>query len=105
MCMEYWITCPKAAFTAPAGLVGDLGRNPSRTGHPHLDTSLVKSIPIAERVTTEFRAQVYNLTNTPSSSFRIPITTTDFGQLLNPRLYHQPRARARSARDVLSRTA
>lgn len=83
-----WITCPKAAFTAPAGLVGDLGRNSFPGPGTHTwDTSLVKSIPIAERVTTEFRAQVYNLTNTPQ--FQFPDTNYnngDFGQLLNPRL-------------------
>jgi len=83
-----WISCPSGAFTAPAGLVGDLPRNyfPGPGTHTW-DTSVVKSISIAERVKTEFRAQVYNLTNTPQ--FQFPDTNYnngDFGQLLNPRL-------------------
>ena len=83
-----WITCPKGAFTAPAGLVGDLGRNYFAGPGTHTwDTSMVKSIMVAERVKTEFRAQVYNLTNTPQ--FQDPdnnYNNGDFGQLLNPRL-------------------
>lgn len=83
-----WISCPAGAFTAPAGLVGDLPRNyfPGPGTHTW-DTSVLKDINIAERVRTEFRAQVYNLTNTPQ--FQIPDTNYnngDFGQLLNPRL-------------------
>lgn len=90
-----WISCPgiagnsgSPAFTAPAGLVGDLGRNAFPGPGTHTwDTSLVKNINITEREQTEFRAQVYNLTNTPQ--FEIPdtnYTDGDFGQLLNPRL-------------------
>ena len=85
---DVWISCPKGAFTAPAGLVGNLPRNyfPGPGTHSW-DTSLVKSIHVTEREQTEFRAQVYNLTNTPQ--FQIPDTNYnngDFGQLLNPRL-------------------
>jgi hypothetical protein len=76
------------AFTAPAGLVGNLERNafpgpPTRTW----DTSLVKNITIGERVTTQLRAQVYNLFNTPQ--FQNPDTNYgngDFGQLINARV-------------------
>jgi len=86
-----WISCPAGAFTAPAGLVGDLPRNffPGPGTHTW-DTALVKSFSIAERVRTEFRAQVYNLTNTPQ--FQIPDTkytdtgATGFGILTSPRL-------------------
>ncbi len=83
-----WISCPAGAFTAPAGPVGDLGRNffPGPGVHTW-DTSLVKSINITEHEQTEFRAQVYNLTNTPQ--FQDPDTNYgngDFGQLLNPRI-------------------
>jgi hypothetical protein len=49
--------------------------------------SLVKNITIGERVTTQLRAQVYNLTNTPQ--FQNPDTNYgngDFGQLLNARI-------------------
>jgi hypothetical protein len=84
----YWIRCSAGAFTAPAGLVGNLERNafpgpPTRTW----DTSLVKNITIGERVTTQLRAQVYNLFNTPQ--FQNPDTNYnngDFGQLLNARI-------------------
>ena len=83
-----WISCPAGAFTAPAGLVGDLPRNffPGPGTHTW-DTSMVKSFTISERVKTEFRAQVYNLTNTPQ--FQIPDTNFhngDFGQLTSTRL-------------------
>lgn len=90
-----WISCPgtagnsgSPAFTAPAGLVGNLARNffPG-PGTRTWDTSLIKNINITEREQTEFRAQVYNLTNTPQ--FQIPdnnYNNGDFGQLLNPRL-------------------
>ena len=83
-----WLSCPAGAFTAPAGLVGNLSRNffPGPGTHTW-DTSLVKNITISERVTTQLRAQVYNLTNTPQ--FQNPDTNYnngDFGQLLNPRI-------------------
>ena len=83
-----WISCPAGAFTAPAGLVGTLGRNffPGPGVHSW-DTSLVKSINITEHTQTEFRAQVYNVTNTPQ--FQDPDTNYnngDFGQLLSPRI-------------------
>lgn len=85
---DVWISCPTGAFTAPAGLVGNLGRNFfTGPGTQTWDTSLVKSFNIAERVKTEFRAQLYNLTNTPQ--FQDPdnnYNNGDFGQLLNPRL-------------------
>lgn len=87
-----WISCPAGAFSAPAGLVGDLPRNffpgpPTRTW----DTSMVKNINITERVVTQLRVQVYNLFNTPQ--FQIPDTNYNdipsngqgFGQLVSPR--------------------
>jgi len=83
-----WISCPAGAFTAPAGLVGNLPRNFfSGPGTHSWDMSLVKNITIGERVTTQLRAQVYNLTNTPQ--FQNPDTNYgngDFGQLLNARI-------------------
>jgi hypothetical protein len=83
-----WISCPAGAFTAPAGPVGNLARNyfPGPGTHTW-DTSLMKNITVGERVTTQLRLQVYNLTNTPQ--FQIPDSNYgngDFGQLLNPRI-------------------
>jgi hypothetical protein len=88
-----WIACPTGAFTAPAGPFGqgDLERNAfSGPGTFDWDMSLVKNIPIKERVTAQLRAQVYNLTNTPQ--FQNPDTNytntgnTGFGTLLNARI-------------------
>jgi len=83
-----WISCPAGAFTAPAGLVGNLRRNAfAGPGTYTWDTSLVKNITIGERVTTQLRAQVYNVTNTPQ--FQNPNTQIgngQFGQLLNARV-------------------
>jgi hypothetical protein len=83
-----WISCPAGAFTTPAGLVGTLPRNAfPGPGTFTWDTSLVKNITIGERVTTQLRAQVYNLFNTPQ--FQNPDTNYnngDFGQLLNARI-------------------
>lgn len=85
---DVWISCPKGAFTAPAGLVGNLARNyfPGPGTHTW-DMSMLKNFNITERVVTQLRAQVYNLTNTPQ--FQDPdnnYNNGDFGQLLNPRL-------------------
>jgi hypothetical protein len=94
---KYWIRCPGAgafsaqtppAFTAPAGLVGNLPRNAfPGPGTYSWDMSLVKNITISERVTTQLRAQVYNVLNTPQ--FQNPDTNYgngNFGQLLSPRV-------------------
>jgi hypothetical protein len=83
-----WIACAPGAFTAPAGLVGDLARNyfPGPGTHTW-DTSLTKTFSVTERVKAELRAQVYNLTNSPQ--FQIPDTNFnngDFGKLTTVRL-------------------
>lgn len=83
-----WIACSAGAFSTPVGLVGDLPRNAfPGPGTYTWDTSLVKNITIGERVTTQLRAQVYNLLNTPQ--FQNPNTSIgngQFGQLLSPRV-------------------
>ncbi len=84
---QVWIKCPAGAFTNPAGLVGDLPRNffPG-PGTKEWDMSLIKSFSITERAKAEFRAQVYNLTNTPN--FQDPdanYQNGDFGQLTSVR--------------------
>jgi hypothetical protein len=63
---DVWMTCPAGAFTRPAGLLGNLGRNYfAGPGTHSWDTLVSKTISVTERVKTEFRAQAYNLTNTP----------------------------------------
>ena len=83
-----WISCPAGAFTNAAGLVGNLSRNYfAGPGTFEWDASLVKNITISERVTTQLRAQVYNLTNTPQ--FQNPDTNFNdgtFGQLFSARI-------------------
>jgi len=86
---QLWISCPSTAFSDPGpGEVGDMQRNyfPGPGTHTW-DTALMKSFSVTERVKTEFRAQVYNLTNTPQ--FQIPdnrYTDGTFGQLTTVRL-------------------
>lgn len=58
------------AFVLPANFTyGNAGRNTLRgDGMVQFDMSLLKNFPITERKALEFRAQVFNLTNTPSFS-------------------------------------
>jgi len=88
-----WISCRPGAFKDPAGLVGTLPRNAfPGPGTRVWDTSLTKNIHLTERVNTELRAQVYNLTNTPQ--FQNPDSNWkngDFGQLTSARLAPTPR--------------
>lgn len=82
-----WIKCAPGALTDPAGLIGTLEKNSFPGPGTHVwDMSLVKSFSI-ERVKTELRAQLYNVTNTPQ--FNSPDTNFkngDFGVLNSPRL-------------------
>jgi len=88
----YWINCPASAFSVPAAnTVGNLPRNyfPGPGTHTW-DTSLSKKFTVAERVSADFRVQIYNLFNTPQ--YQIPdsnindISNGNFGQLNNPRI-------------------
>ena len=98
-----------AAFSIPApGTFGNLSRN--STIGPDLsqfDLTLHKRIPVNEKVNFEFRAEVYNITNSENfgqpnltitawSSANVgatPLTNGQFGQItssnqaLNPRQY------------------
>jgi Carboxypeptidase regulatory-like domain len=93
---DYWISCPAGAFTAPAaGVAGDLPRDffPGPGVHTW-DTSMVKNINITERVVTQLRAQVYNVTNTPQfqnpdnnyNDYNYTTNSGTFGQLLSTRI-------------------
>jgi hypothetical protein len=68
--------CPKTDPNYP-NCFGDLGRNAfSGPGFVNFDGSLFKNFPVRERMTLQFRFEVFNVTNTPS--FDNP--NTDFTQ-------------------------
>ncbi len=83
----------------PTGTVGNTPRN-SLFGpnFGHVDLSLFKNFPVTERVNVQFRAEAYNISNTPSFIFPLgdgstELGSTNFGQVsnfdpnYNPRLY------------------
>lgn len=65
---QTWFTT--SAFGVPApNSFGNAGRNSIRGPHlSNYDFSLFRTFPIAERLKLEFRAEFYNLTNTPHFS-------------------------------------
>ena len=71
------------AFTAPVGVVGSASRNPVRgPAYRDLDLAAVKHTALSERFDLEFRAEVFNVTNTPA--FAQPngsFGTTAFGSI------------------------
>jgi hypothetical protein len=82
----YFDQAERAKFSAPgAGQFGNSGRNFFIGPHYfELDASLLKRIPINERMKLEIRADATNLTNTPS--FAAPttdITSSIFGRIRN----------------------
>jgi hypothetical protein len=56
-----------SAFSiAPVFTIGTSSRNPVRgPGYRNADVALIKRTPLGERLSSEFRAEVFNLTNTP----------------------------------------
>jgi hypothetical protein len=80
----------KAAFNTvqPAGRQGTTGRNQFfGPGFAEGDVSLFKTLGITERLKTELRAEVFNVTNTPQ--FQNPdgtITDGNFGKITGTRL-------------------
>jgi hypothetical protein len=73
-----------AAFTvAPQFTVGNSSRNPVRgPGFRNLDLALIKRMSINERVRLEFRAEAFNLTNTPPlSAPNVVLGTPGFGSI------------------------
>jgi hypothetical protein len=76
----------KSMFSAPApNTFGNLGRNVLHS--PHLfdiDASIFRRFPIRERMNIEFRAEAFNLTNTPQ--YNRPVTdfsNSAFGQVIS----------------------
>ncbi len=75
-----------AAFAVPAPFTyGNLGRNTFRSDWgKNVDFSLFREFPIRESISLEFRAEAFNLTNTPV--YGIPVSnysSPNFGQVLN----------------------
>jgi hypothetical protein len=82
----YFDSAERAKFSAPgAGQFGTTGRN-FFVG-PHwfeIDASLLKRVPLNERIKLEFRADATNLTNTPSfGGPTTDITNATFGRIRN----------------------
>jgi hypothetical protein len=85
-----------AAFAIPAAYtLGDVPRTDGAVRGPHLrntDFSLFKDTTLTDRLTMQFRAEAFNLTNTPH--FGLPNTNanaTAFGQITNTLLSPSPR--------------
>ncbi|HET9130127.1 MAG TPA: hypothetical protein VFO86_04210, partial [Terriglobia bacterium] len=81
-----WIN--PAAFAAPASYTfGNLGRNTLRTdATKNLDFSIIRRFPFKERYTVEFRADSFNLTNTPIfSQPQSTLGNSNFGVITSTR--------------------
>lgn len=74
-----------AAFAAPVGVVGTSSRNPVRgPAYRDLDLAAIKHTALGERYDLEFRAEMFNITNTPA--FAQPngsFDTTAFGSIIS----------------------
>ena len=56
-----------AAFAAPIAVVGTASRNPVRgPAYRDLDLAAIKHTALSERLDLEFRAEIFNITNTPA---------------------------------------
>ena len=82
----YFSDGDRAKFSAPGpGELGNTGRNMFRGPRLfNIDSAFLKRIPITERVKMELRADMTNLTNTPSFGFpTLTMTSTIFGRIRN----------------------
>jgi hypothetical protein len=73
------LPCPGGIFVAPGTGGRDILRGP---GSSNLDFALFKNFPVTERIRGQFRAQVYNITNTPHfANPNSDVTGGGFGQI------------------------
>ena len=82
----YFDAAERAKFSAPgAGQFGNTGRNFFIGPHWfEMNASLLKHVPVTERVKLELRADATNLTNTPSfGGPTTDITSSTFGRIRN----------------------
>ncbi len=90
----------------PFGTEGNEGRNLfSMPSSKHLDLSVFKDIPIRESIKLQFRAEVFNVTNTPSfglpgttisgwsgtGTSAVPTSAGNFGKITTTNVYYTPR--------------
>jgi hypothetical protein len=74
------------AFAVPANFTyGDMGRNALRTDwSKNLDVSMFRDFPIRERLKLQFRAEAFNVTNTPVWGTPVSnYSTATFGKVLS----------------------
>jgi len=75
-----------AAFqAAPQFAIGTSSRNPVRgPGNRDLDVSLIKRTAITESLNLEFRAEAFNVTNTPPlGAPNVVLGTAGFGSIIS----------------------
>jgi hypothetical protein len=73
----------KAFQTAPQFTIGAASRNPVRgPGYRNVDFALSRRFQLRERLSFEFRAEVFNLTNTPPlGNPAVELGNADFGSI------------------------
>lgn len=73
----------RAANGAPITMFGNAGRRIGRgPGSTNFDVSLFKNFPIRERISLQFRAEAFNVSNTPT--FNLPAATSQALTISNP---------------------
>ena len=90
---------PAAFAPQPLGTIGTTQRNALFGPHyRHIDMSIFKDFPVRERLSVQFRAEAFNISNTPSyyindGSGNVQIGSPNFGQATatdpnyNPRIF------------------
>ena len=88
---------PAAFAPQPIGTIGTTQRDALFGPHfRHIDMSIFKDFPITERVSMQFRAEAYNISNTPSYYFNdgsgnVQLGNSAFGTVSNTDPNYNPR--------------